>query len=101
MRVAVIYRPRSAPPVEQLPMLVAGLAQWVEQHAAKFSTLEFFVAGGGFGVIDVDDAADLNRLTAENPFTPYSEVEIRPVLDPRAGLATLAELASAHEQAAG
>jgi Domain of unknown function (DUF3303) len=100
MRVAVIYRPRNPPPVEAIPMMAAGLGEWVEKHGPRFSVLEFFVAGGGFGVIDVDDSAELNRIAAENPFTPFSEVEIRPVVDPSAGLATMAEVYAARARAA-
>lgn len=47
MRVAIIYRPRSVAPIEVAPILMGALGQWVETHAERFSTLEFFVAGGG------------------------------------------------------
>ncbi|MGH2851510.1 MAG: hypothetical protein ACRDLP_12930 [Solirubrobacteraceae bacterium] len=101
MRVAVIYRPRNPPPLEAIPMLASGLGQWLEKYGARFSMLEFFVAGGGLGVIDVDDSAELNRIAAENPFTPFSEVEIRPVVDPSVGLATMAEAYAARAKAMG
>jgi Domain of unknown function (DUF3303) len=101
VRVAVIYRPRNTPPPEVMPTLLGAMGQWVEKHAKRFSTLEFFVAGGGFGVIDVADSEELHRIAAENPFTPFSEVEIRPVVDPAAALAILSEAAAARAQAAG
>ena len=47
MRVAIIYRPRSAAPVEAGPVLMEALGQWVETHSKRLSTLEFFVVGGG------------------------------------------------------
>jgi hypothetical protein len=101
VRVAVIYRPRNPPPLEAIPMLAAGLGQWLEKYGKRFSTIEFFVAGGGLGVIDIDDSAELNRMTAENPFTPFSEVEIRPVVDPSVALATMAEVYAARAKAMG
>jgi hypothetical protein len=101
VRVAVIYRPRNPPPLEAIPMLAAGLGQWLENYGKRFSTIEFFVAGGGLGVIDIDDSAELNRMTAENPFTPFSEVEIRPVVDPSVALATMAEVYAARAKAMG
>ncbi len=101
MRVAVIYRPRNAPPQEAVPMLFAALGQWVEKYGKRFSTLEFFVGGGGFGVIDIDDSAELQRIASENPFTPFSEVEIRPVVEPGTALAIVGEALAARAQASG
>jgi muconolactone delta-isomerase len=101
MRVAVIYRPRNPPPPDAIPTLIAAMGRWVEKYRMRFSTLEFFVAGGGFGVIDVDDSEELQRITAENPFTPFSEVEIRPVVEPSASMAITSEAFAARAQAAG
>ena len=91
MRVAVIYRPRDPAPPDAIPMLMAGMDAWLEKYGRRFSTIEFFVAGGGFGVIDVDDSAELHRIAADNPFTPFSEVEIRPVIEPARAMANLRE----------
>jgi hypothetical protein len=82
-------------------MLFGAMGQWVEKYGQRFSTLEFFVGGGGFGVIDVDDSAELQRIAAENPFTPFSDVEIRPVVEPGAALAIVSEVLAAQAQVAG
>jgi Domain of unknown function (DUF3303) len=82
-------------------MMMGAMGQWVEKYGARFSTLEFFVGGGGFGVIDVDDSADLQRIAAENPFTQFSEVEIKPVVEPGAAMAILGEVFAAQAQASG
>jgi hypothetical protein len=92
MRVAIIYRPKSPAPMEAVPQFMQALGAWVEKYSGRMSTLEFFAAGGGFAVIDIDDSADLFRITAENPFTPFSDVEVRPVVDPRIAMATLQEV---------
>ncbi len=92
MRVAIIYRPKSPAPLEAIPQFMQALTAWVDKYSGRMSTLEFFAAGGGFAVIDVDDSADLFRITAENPFTPFSEVEVRPVVDPHTALATLQDV---------
>jgi len=97
--VSVIYRPRNAAPQEAVPLLMGALAQWVEKYGERFSTLEFFVGGGGFGVIDVDDSIELQRIAAENPFTPFSEVEIRPVVEPGAAIEVLSEVMAAQAPA--
>ena len=88
VRVAIIYRPRSAAPIEALPMLMGALGQWVENYSKRFSTLEFFVIGGGLVLADIDDSAELNRIVAENPFTPFMDVEIMPVVEPGTAMAT-------------
>ena len=95
MRVAVIYRPRQAAPPEMIPMMMAGMGAWLEKYGSRFSTLEFFVGGGGFGVIDVDDSAELARIAAEHPFTPFAEVEFRPVVEPARAMDTLREVFAA------
>jgi hypothetical protein len=82
-------------------MMFAAMGQWVEKYGDRFSTLEFFVGGGGFGVIDIDDSAELQRIAAENPFTQFSEVEIRPVVEPGAALAILGEAMAAQAQTSG
>jgi hypothetical protein len=95
MRVAVIYRPKSPAPPEAAPFMLERLRGWCDKHAPSFSALEFFMGGGGLGILDIDNSAELHRMIAENPFTPYSDVEIRPVLDPGTALDTMGEVMAA------
>jgi muconolactone delta-isomerase len=95
MRVAIIYRPKNPPPPEAMPDLMGRMAAWLEKYGGRMTTLEFFTAGGGFGVIDMDDSAELHRMIAEHPFTPFSDVEIRPVVDPATAMGNLRELFAA------
>ncbi len=69
-------------------MLMAGLGQWADTYGERFSTFEFFVAGGGLVVADFDDSAELQRVVAENPFTPYMDVDILPSLAPSTAMET-------------
>lgn len=96
MRVAVIYRPRNSPPPEVMPKLFEELAGWVERHRDRMETLQFFVAGGGFGVVEVDDSEELQRIIAEHPFTPFADVEIKPVVDADVALRNLQEVFAAR-----
>jgi hypothetical protein len=76
-------------------MLMEALGQWVERYSKRFSTLEFFVGGGGLALADIDDSTELNRIVAENPFTPFSDVNIMPVVEPSAAMAISSEVVAA------
>jgi hypothetical protein len=92
MRFAIIYRPgTSAPPPEQIPNMAQATGEWMQRHGSELESVEFFVAGGGIGIIDTDEIEQVQRLIAENPFTPYSEIEIRPLIDPAAAIGILQE----------
>jgi hypothetical protein len=92
MRFAIIYRPgASAPPPEQQSAIVEGMGEFMQRHGDKLESADFFVGGGGIGIIDTDDPALVQRLIAENPFTPYAEIEIRPLIDPATALGILQE----------
>ena len=92
MRFAIIYRPGNNPaPPDQIPDLVKAAGDWMERHGDSFEAVEFFVGGGGFGIIDTDEPEVPQRLIAENPFTPFAEIEIRPLIDPAAALGILQE----------
>lgn len=86
MLTCVIYRARSAPPAEMLPMMLEGTKQWIDRYGEKFDTLWWFESGGGIGIMDAGDGTDLMQMMAEHPFTPYSDVEVHAVVDPRTGV---------------
>ena len=91
MKLAVIYRPRHAAPFEAVPEMLEGTAAWVEKYGDRFEVLYFFAGGGGVGVADVDDSNELQRITAEHPFTAYADVEFYPAVDAETSLKTLKE----------
>jgi hypothetical protein len=91
MRFAVIYRPKHAVPPELIPELLKGMGDWMQSHGSRVKDVQFFIGGGGLGTIETDDPAELARLISDHPFTQYSEVEIKPLLDPQAALEVLTE----------
>ena len=91
MRFAIIYRPSTAPPPEQIPDMVKAMGEWMQRHGDRLEQTAFFVGGGGFGVIESNDPDEVQRLITENPFTPFAEVEIRPLIDPAKALGILHE----------
>ena len=94
MRFAIIYRPDTPPPQDQLPDMLQAMGEWMQQHGERLEGVNFFVGGGGFGIIDTDDSTELARLVSEHPFTPYAEIEIRPLVDPQTALGILQEAAA-------
>ncbi|HEX3325867.1 MAG TPA: DUF3303 family protein [Actinomycetota bacterium] len=92
MRFAIIYRPGpSAPPAEEISDIAQRTGEWMQRHGGALESVEFFVGGGGFGIIDTDDVGLVQRLIAENPFTPYAEIEVRPLIDPATAIGILQE----------
>ena len=82
MRALVLVEPLFPVPPEQFPGLLGAFADWRERHRGSMESFEFFVGGGGgFGVVNVPDEAALNRMMVEYPFTPYSTIRVRPILD--------------------
>ena len=82
MRVFVLVEPKFFIPPEMFPTLLEGFAAWRDAHRESMEVFEFFAGGGGgFGVLNVPDEATLNRMMVQYPFTPFSEVTVRPILD--------------------
>lgn len=88
MRILVISRSRFPVPPEQLPTLFQAFAAWRERYRSISESFEFFAGGGGgYGVINVTDEASFNQMMIEYPFGPFSDLEIRPVINGDTALA--------------
>ncbi len=91
MRFAVIYRPKHPAPPELLPDLLKAMGAWMEANASRAQGTQFFIDGGGFGTVETDDPAELSRMIATHPFTQYSDVDVKPLIDPASAMAVLVE----------
>lgn len=82
MRVMALVRPRHFIPPDQFPTLMHGFVEWRERYRDRMEVFEFFAgAGGGFGIFNMPDEATLHQAFIEYPFSPFSEIEFRPILD--------------------
>ena len=81
MRVVVISRPKHQLKPEEMPMLYQGFSAWRERYRDQMESFEFFLGGGGFGIVDVDDPVELNQMLLENPILFVGETEVTPILD--------------------
>ena len=95
MRVVVISRPKHRLQPQEMPMLFQGFSAWREKYRHKMEAFEFFLGGGGFGIVDVDDTEQLNQMLLENPILFVGETEVTPILD---GDTALAQWGAAIEQ---
>ncbi|HZO05358.1 MAG TPA: DUF3303 family protein [Solirubrobacterales bacterium] len=91
MKFATIYRPKYPAPPELIPDLLKEMGAWMQRYADRLENVQFFIGGGGFGTVDSDDAALLAKMITEHPFTIYSDVEIKPLVDPATALGILQE----------
>ncbi|HEX2739189.1 MAG TPA: hypothetical protein VHM69_01985 [Rubrobacter sp.] len=95
MRVFVLVEPKFFTPPEMFPALLDGFAAWRDAHREHMDSFEFFAGGGGgFGILNVPDEATLNRIMVQFPFTPYSEITSRPILDGDTALGQWREIMS-------
>jgi hypothetical protein len=72
--------------------MAGALRQWVETYSKRVETIEFFAVGGGLVIADLDDSGELHRLVAHNPFTPFMDVEVVPIIEPTAAMDTWDEV---------
>jgi len=91
MRFVLIYRPKHAVGRESMPEMLSGMGEWMQQHGSRVEDVQFFVGGGGLGYIETDDAEELARLVADNPFTQSSDIEVRPLVAPEKAIAIMQE----------
>jgi hypothetical protein len=95
MRVFVLVEPKFFIPPEMFPTLLDGFAAWRDSHRESMEAFEFFAGGGGgFGILNVPDEATLNRKMVQYPFTPFSELTIRSILDGDTALGQWREIMS-------
>jgi len=74
MKALVIGRPKFQVPPDMAPMLTQGALDWYERYKDQFEVFGTFLGGGGFAVVEVDDAEELNKMIAEMPFAGFSDV---------------------------
>ena len=95
MRVFVLVEPKFFVPPEMFPTLFDGFAAWREANRENMEAFEFFAGGGGgFGILNVPDEAALNRIMVRYPFTPFSKITVRPILDGDTALGQWREIMS-------
>ena len=82
MRALVIARQKVPPPMEMLPALTQGFQAWREQYRGKMEVFSFFVSTtGGCAVLNTADEAEAYQIMLEWPLSPFSDIEVIPIVD--------------------
>jgi hypothetical protein len=95
MRALVIGTPKFQIPPDQLPSIVEASIAWHDRHQDQLEVFGTFPGGGGFGVIEAADEAELSRLITEMPFSWFSEIQVRPFVPGTEGLEQLKQAVDA------
>jgi len=76
--------------------MTEGFVAWRERYRPKMESFYFYAGkGGGAGVLNVADEAELSQIMLEWPFTFFSDIDIQPVVDGDVGLKQLQGAAQA------
>jgi hypothetical protein len=74
MKALVIGRPKFAIGPEIAPMITQGALAWYDRYKDSFAEFGTFLGGGGFALVEVDSAEELNKIIVEMPFAPFSDI---------------------------
>ena len=85
MRFLIVSTPRTTPPADMLLGMLDRSEEWHQRYADRLESFGLFPGGGGFGVIDIHDEAELHRMLAEMPFSAFNTVEVRSFVDGATG----------------
>jgi len=82
MRVCVLVEPKFPAPPEMMMPLMQGFVAWREKWRSKMPVFEFWAGrGGGMGIMDVANETELSQMMMEFPFSQFSEIEARPIVN--------------------
>ena len=96
MRVLILDRgPKFPLTPDQVGPMLDQFVDWRDRYRSKMESFEFFINGGGFGVVNVADEKELNQMMLEFPFAFTDELELHPVIDGDTALAQVREALAA------
>jgi muconolactone delta-isomerase len=81
MKFLVIATPKVPAPPDMILSLIDRAEEWQKRYDDQFEAFGLFPGGGGFATAEVSDEAELHRIILEMPFSPFSDHEIRPIVD--------------------
>jgi hypothetical protein len=86
VKALVIGRPKFQVPPDMAPMITQGALDWYDRYKDRFVEFGTFLGGGGFGVVEIDDVDELNKMISEMPFVTFSEMTVELYVEGDKGL---------------
>lgn len=82
MRFMLVITPKFPITPQEMPPLIEGFVAWWDRYRDRWESAGFFAGGnGGGGICNVDDAAALDRMMLEWPFSLYSHMDVYALVD--------------------
>jgi hypothetical protein len=61
--------------------MLEQFAAWRDGYRDRMESFEFFIRGGGFGIVNFADEAELRQMMLEYPFFITGKVEVHVIMD--------------------
>ena len=94
MRFLVVTRANSPLPPDMIMGMIEAMQHWSRTHreSGKLEQVWSFAGiDGGGGILNVDSHEELDAIMAGFPFGPFSQIDIYPLADLDAGLASFSQ----------
>ena len=100
MRALIVTKLKFFIPIQEMPALVQAFADWREKYRDNMESFEFFIGGGGCGIVNFPDESAMHQFWLEYPFGFFSDTEVHPIVQGDAALAQFQGMIAAMSQQA-
>ena len=66
---------------DQVPSMLWGIREWRQRHRNRMDGFWFYEAGGGCGIVNVEDPAEVDEIVTSWPLAPHSRLSVHPLVD--------------------
>ncbi len=79
----VVNKGKMTPPPDRMVGMLDALEAWEQRYSAggKLQAWGFSGTPGGAGILEVDSLEELDEIVMASPVSPFSEIEIYPLID--------------------
>jgi muconolactone delta-isomerase len=102
MKFVINSKPRFQVPPEMILPLIDAFSAFVSKYTESGNIQEswsFAGTQGGGALIEVDSHEQLDAINAENPFAPFSDIEVHAVVDMLESIEGFKQIAQARMEA--
>lgn len=102
MKFVIYSSPRFQPPPDMILPMIDAFGAYLAKYKASGHIQEMWsYAGtqGGGALLEVDSHQELDAIMAENPFAPFSAIEVHAVVDMEESINLFKQIAQARMEA--